>query len=273
MTIRNAFENILVELNKVQAPSLLLDDFIYLFNKGVQEYINERYNLFESKQQLTDDLRVLVKTVKIPTPTTEDASVSPVFGVSYPAPLPEDYLHILNCICEFEDLKPSGRCPSDSTGFFQGANKLNTNQWSHVINNYYLRPSIKQPYYYIVNINEPAPGTNGNRASDDLKKATATNQSSRTDYRYGNPVLPIMQIKCGDDPRYKLKAVYVDYLRAPIYYALDQDQLDAIVDTTQVIEFPDYVTYEVINRIVRLILENGKDPRMQTHTPVNTSIA
>ena len=49
MSIRDAFENCLVELNKVQAPSLLLDDFIYLFNKSVQQYINIRYNLFETK--------------------------------------------------------------------------------------------------------------------------------------------------------------------------------------------------------------------------------
>jgi hypothetical protein len=64
MSIRDAFENCLVELNKVQAPSLLLDDFVYLFNKAVQQYINARYNLFETKQQLTDDLRVLLVTYK-----------------------------------------------------------------------------------------------------------------------------------------------------------------------------------------------------------------
>lgn len=272
MTVRNAFENILVELNKVQAPSLLLDDFIYLFNKGVQEYVNERYNLFESKQQLTDDLRVLVKTVKIPIGNPADSTISPVFGKSYPAELPTDYIHILNCICEFEDLNPSKRCKSDDSIFQQGANKLNTNQWSHIINNYYLKPSIKQPYYYIVNIDEPQPNPFGDRDSDDLKKLQATG-SQQPDKRYGNPVLPIMQIKCGNDSRYKLLAVYVDYLRAPIYYALSQDQLDDVVDSTQVIEFPDYVTYEIINRIVILIMENAKDQRVQTYKPVNTSIA
>ena len=65
MRLLEAYNNILIELNKVQAPSLLLDDFIYLWNKGVQEYINERYNLFETKQQLTDDLRVLLKQTEI----------------------------------------------------------------------------------------------------------------------------------------------------------------------------------------------------------------
>ena len=49
MTIRDAFENCLIELNKVQAPTLLIGDFIYFFNKAIQQYVNERYMLFESK--------------------------------------------------------------------------------------------------------------------------------------------------------------------------------------------------------------------------------
>lgn len=65
MTIRQCFEACLVELDKVQAPSLLLEDFNYLFNKAIQKYYNKRYSLFESNQQLTDDLRVLVRTVKL----------------------------------------------------------------------------------------------------------------------------------------------------------------------------------------------------------------
>lgn len=47
MTLREAYEATLVELNKVQAPSLLLDDFNYLFNKAIQKYFNKRYSLFE----------------------------------------------------------------------------------------------------------------------------------------------------------------------------------------------------------------------------------
>ena len=104
----------------MQAPSLLLDDFIYMFNKGVQQYVNKRYNLFEIKQQLTDDLRVLTKTVKIiPTLETNGA----VFGQSYKCRLPDDYLHILNCICEFPDF--NDKCNRGGK-IQQGANKLDT---------------------------------------------------------------------------------------------------------------------------------------------------
>ena len=264
MTIRNAFENCLIELNNVQAPSLLVDDFIYLWNKSVQQYQNKRYNLFETKQQLTDDLRVLTKTKKIDyIPQIGDLTdeTGDVFGKSYRCKLPDDYVHMLNCICEFKDTK--ARCESGSI-IHQGANKLDTSQWSHVINNTYMRPSVKRPYYYIINIQDPVK----NGLSDDIKK-DVTNSGNR----YGNSVQPIMQIKCGDDPRYQLTAVYIDYLRAPEYLTLDQDILDSVTDTSQVIEFPDYVVYEIINEIVKLVMENGQNPRIQTNPQVNQTVA
>lgn len=65
MTVRDLYDNLLIELNKVEAPSLLLEDFIYFANKAVQQYINKRYNLYDVTQQTTDDLRVLKKSVQL----------------------------------------------------------------------------------------------------------------------------------------------------------------------------------------------------------------
>lgn len=65
MTVRNLYDNLLIELNKVEAPSLLLEDFIYFANKSVQQYINKRYNLYDVTQQTTDDLRVLKKSIQL----------------------------------------------------------------------------------------------------------------------------------------------------------------------------------------------------------------
>jgi hypothetical protein len=45
---------------------------------------------------------------------------------------------------------------------------------------------------------------------------------------------------------------------------LTLNDLDLIDDTTPHLEFPDYVVYEIINELTTLILENGKDPRLQT---------
>lgn len=261
MTLRDVYEAVLIELNKVQAPSLLVKDFVYLYNKATQEYFNKRYNLFEVNQQLTDDLRVLTKTVKLfPVKETGD-----VFGQSYRCDLPFNYVHILNCICEFEDRKPTKACDDGSTVFQQGANKLDTNQWSSVINNYYMRPSVKQPYYYIINIQDP----NKAGIADSVKMNDVLNG---TEKRYGNSVQPTMQIKCGNDLRYDLRCIYVDYLRAPEYLSLDQDILDKVTDNSQVVEFPDYVIYEIINQIVALVMENTQNPRVQTFPQISMSV-
>jgi predicted nucleic acid-binding protein len=49
--------------------------------------------------------------------------------------------------------------------------------------------------------------------------------------------------------------------------------LDNITDESQIIEFPDYVIYEIINQIVKLVLENSSNPRIQTNPVVSKSIA
>lgn len=258
MSIRDAYENCLVELNKVQAPSLLLDDFVYMFNKAVQQYINFRYNLFETKQQLTDDLRVLLSEKSF-------TFINPAQGTfdGYTLILPDDYMHLLNCICIFEQ---DHKCGTKT--ITKGANKMDTTRWPHVINNYYMKPSVKQPYYYIINTTDPSLDTTSTHR-DDNKENMAAQQSYS---RYGNATKPKMQIIYGDDPKFKLSGVKLDYLRAPIFYTLTQEQLDDIQDNSMIIEFPDYVIYEIINTLVKMILENGSNPRMQSHVAANTSI-
>lgn len=62
LTARQVWEGMLTELSKVNAPSMLLQDFNYFFNKAINQYINKRYNIYDVNQQTTDDLRVLKAT-------------------------------------------------------------------------------------------------------------------------------------------------------------------------------------------------------------------
>jgi hypothetical protein len=41
MTARQMLEALLIELNKVNAPSLLLEDYNYFINKAINQYINK----------------------------------------------------------------------------------------------------------------------------------------------------------------------------------------------------------------------------------------
>lgn len=244
MTVLEAYRACLIELNKVQAPSLLIDDFVYLFNKGIQQYINRKYHTFEVTQQATDDLRHLTKTIKkeekdLPT------NQGDVFGTSYDCELPRDYMHMLNVICEFENQKDKcAKCPT----FRVGAKKLTSNQWPTIVGNYYMKPSVRQPYYYIINIEDPE-----------------KYGSSRND-RDANSYKPMMQIKCGNETA--LKAVYIDYLRAPKKVVLTQADIDAVADPTEELEFSDYVIYEIINEVITIVLENTGNPRIQSQPAV-----
>lgn len=62
MTFRQAYEFALIECNKLKAPAMLLEDYIYLFNKAIQQYINTVYNRCDYNQQSTDDLMFLQTT-------------------------------------------------------------------------------------------------------------------------------------------------------------------------------------------------------------------
>ena len=59
MTARELYEYALIELNKLDAPSLLLEDYNYFINKAIQQYVNLVYAKLEVDQQSTDDIRVL----------------------------------------------------------------------------------------------------------------------------------------------------------------------------------------------------------------------
>jgi len=167
MTARQIFEYALVELNKVQAPSLLLEDYNYFINKAVNQYINKIYNAYEVNQQKSDDLRVLKGSTVLPVTIQNDynstglgaGNTSPagsnnnkLFGATYETYLPDDYLHILNCIAEFE-VKKTFKCYDSGDIWQQGAKKLTSDMFSQIINNYYMRPSYKQPYFFINNVN------------------------------------------------------------------------------------------------------------------------
>lgn len=236
MTSKQLFEIILIELNKVKSPSLLLDDFNYFANKAIGQYVNKGYNLYEINQQKSDDLRAL----KIPNfeiiPTLSTNS-SALFTNVYKVDLPTNYLHILNCIVEYT-LDKKYKCNNKDEKLYIGAKRLTSDMFPQLLNNYYMKPSWNNPYFYLTN-----------------------NESSEMEIRYGK-----------DASIFKLTKVFVDYLKKPKIINLTEEQLDDFMDNSDILEFPDYVCQEIVNELVKLVMENGSDPRLQTNIPINQSI-
>lgn len=373
MTARQVYEAVLIELNKSQAPNLLLEDFNYFFNKAVDQYVNRRYNIYDINQQTTDDVRVLKSTVTLEVATGNNANSKngvdvtkkgSLYNSIYEFDLPTDYLHLLNCICEYKVLKPF-KCYDANTYVQFSAERLTADSWSTVINNVYTRPTYKRPYYYLHNVNrglydrvttqggqeqheyldytshfyngksgdsEPTSridlptdpygsdiksidttftdvtgGTgenvinegqifdkNDNPYANDKSttggvsrvidiKGTGSDSGTSTQVnavekigqiRYGNPGNVRIEIRYGkDNSLFQLERVYVDYIKAPQHIRLSQEQLDLTEDTSQMMEFPDYVCQEIINELVHIVMENGRDDRLNTHIPVTQTIA
>ena len=268
MTALQVYEAVLTELNKVKAPSLLLEDFNYFFNKEIIQYINKIYNTFEINQQKTDDLRVLQSSCVLNPLINQDnyPNTSTLYNNIYEVYLPDDYLHILNCVVEYKLLKKNN-CNNIGDYIQIGAKKLKADNWSQIINNYYFKPKYNNPYFYINNnttsINYPT--------EDNIVNINEVNKEQNN--RYGNSSKVKMEIRIGkNNPAYELFKIYVDYLKTPKYILLTQEEIDDTTDNSQIIEFPDYVINEIINGLVSIILENNTNQRLQTQSVVNQSI-
>jgi hypothetical protein len=139
--------------------------------------------------------------------------------------------------------------------------------WSQIINNYYLKPDVKNPYYYLHNDATPSIDSNTDNGG-------VSNQEYQDGQRDGLHSPVTIEIRYGKDSSlFVLSGIQVDYLKVPRYIKLTQDQVDSVEDTSSVIEFPDYVCHEIIKELVALLMENASDPRLNSNIPINQAIA
>lgn len=361
MTARQVFEATLIELSKIQAPSLKLYEFNYLFNKAINQYINKVYNVYDINQQTTDDLRVLKSTCfltpskvqignnALKNPSKAEGAVNPTYtgkspetatytgkatsalsnahsqiqslhGATYEVYLPIDYLHMLNCVCIYYVAKTKD-CWDAGSYIEVPANRLTADSWSQIVTDIYNRPSPMRPYYYIHNMNQQAVlptdpvtaaavptnykgtdianeyevtsdndsvatgGTDGEKGSNfqrtftlDIGKGESNPEISLvekpTAVRIGNTSNVRCEIRYGkDDSLFQLAEVQIDYVKVPQHIRLTQEQIDLTEDTSQIMEFPDYVNQEIINELVHLVMERVNDPRLSNNMQITQSIA
>ena len=267
---------------------MLLEDYNYFINKAVQQYINLVYAKLEIDQQSTDDIRVLkASTVLKPVKLYENPSYSHLangmFKSSYYVDLPEDYMHLLNCIVEYKVGVANFKCYNKGDMVYFAARKLTPDMYTQVLNNAYMRPMYKRPYYYLTNINtantivtNPSMDTailDANKENNETPSALVDSNNVPGD-RLANPSIVRLELRYGnDDGVFVPNNIYVDYLKSPMYIRLTQEQINSTLDYSQVLEFPDYVCFEIANIFVRLLMENASDPRLQTNIPINNTIA
>lgn len=368
MTARQVFEATLIELSKIQAPSLKLYEFNYLFNKAINQYINKVYNVYDINQQTTDDLRVLKATTFLTPHKVELAgrkssavkdsairntsavtgnqdspeggytgqassylskahrSIQSLHGATYEVYMPIDYLHMLNCVCIYYVAKQKD-CWDAGSYIEIPATRLTADSWSQIITDIYNRPSPMRPYYYIHNLNQQQvlptdprtsvetgtgleevgidmngiyqvthadggewedndinSGTDIEKQNSNFQRTFKLNVNGKDTQvslvekpialRAGNTSNVRCEIRYGkDDSLFQLVEVQIDYVKCPQFIRLTQEQIDLTEDTSQIMEFPDYVNQEIINELVHLVMERVNDPRLGNNIQMTQSIA
>ena len=277
MTERDLYDYALIEMNKVEAQSILLEDFNYFINKAVQQHINKVYNRYDINQQSSDDLRVLKATTQIPISKTVNkqsgyGKVADKNKFTYSVNLPDDYMHILNCIVEYE-VNKQFKCYSQGDHVDFPARRLTADMASGIMHNVYMKPDYKRPYFYINNI-APVGGETKSVVDNTNYDASLTDSVKDEDTRKSNASKVRLELRFGDDDSiFEPKYLYIDYIKAPMFIRLTYKDITDTEDNTRPLEFPDYVCYEIVNELVKLLMENASDPRLQTNYAINQTIA
>jgi hypothetical protein len=107
-----------------------------------------------------------------------------------------------------------------------------------ILNNDYLKPTFYRPYFEIID---------------------------------NNIVIDLGDI---NTKSIKISNIRIEYLKQPVYVDLTEEQVEEEVeDTSQVLEFSKDVGDEITKVALKLILERGMNPRMQSNVAVNQSIS
>lgn len=279
MTLKQLFEATQIELKKVESPTTLVEDWNYFANKAYFRYINKKYNLFEANAQITDDLSRLKTSVYLDVSgTTAIANmttgiitnhyINPTLAVTpirdgFKVLLPNDYFHITSLVLHFyvEDQKD---CYTPGTTFFQPCKRMTDDSYAATTDNPYLKPKYRRPYY-IINDNPTRPTSifEGNLLTN---RVDGANNSE-------------ISILTGSHPKFTVSRVELTYIRVPRRLLLTYEEAfnDTLTgsssDTSQVLEFPDYICYEILNDLVLLLMENNKDERRGEFNQLTQTIA
>jgi hypothetical protein len=122
-----------------------------------------------------------------------------------------------------------------------------------ILNNYYHKPSIRNPYFYLHNTEDNIPISYLEQVND--RKANHENVK--------------IEVLFGQDSGFVLKELRGDYLKYPRYVKLTHEQIESEEDISQKLEFSKEFCYDIIKKLSGFLLENSSNPRLQTNIPVN----
>jgi len=120
------------------------------------------------------------------------------------------------------------------------------------------------------------------RLTSQVRAAIKTNGWLKPSFKYRNnyfkemnrldSVYPDFEISYAEQKEKDLvllKQVEVEYLKEPKRYVLTDEDVNSETDTTESLEFQDYICKEIVEQVVVMFLERHSNPRVQTFGVVN----
>ena len=149
----------------------------------------------------------------------------------------KDYRHLTSCVFNVTLTRPVTNCEQQAlTTKTYRAVRMSSSVKAGLHNNVYLEPTFYRPYFDIIN--------------NKIRIFTGSSLPSWV----------------------KISNIVVEYLRHPAIVDLTEAQVANDPDTSQVMEFTSDVGDEIVKILMKLLLERGMNPRLQTQIPVNQSI-
>jgi len=148
------------------------------------------------------------------------------------------YRHLVNCIITVDITRPDVRCDQEAfTSKQYKVTRMSSEIKAGILNNAYLSAEIFRPYYEIIN--------------NKIKVSVGD-----------------INIKS-----VKISNILVEYLKQPVKVDMTEDQVTDDDDATAEMECSDDVTDEITKVALKLILERGLNPRLQTNVAVNQAVS
>lgn len=288
MTAREVYEAVLIEMKRIGAPDLMLDEWNHYLNKSIFEICNENYRSIDINQESSDDVQVL-KARTVLTGTALSLIGQPFNGATealYRVNLPANYFHLLSCILTYSITK-NYKCYDAGNKLKVPTRRLTSDMRANTLLNDWTKPQFKVPYHSVFSnanqilgnwkaavdkydpatvqaaINTVAGNTDGHNAYIDVDK---DGKFDAGDVMSG----PILEINYGSDNSiFTLVSVDLEYYKIPALVRLTMDELDSTEDNSQIMEYSHNVCLDIIKKCVQLLFLHSNDPKLQLYMAVN----
>lgn len=253
-TLIELYEAYLYDANKEESPAVGPDDFSSHANKAINQVFNKFYATDERLQQDSDNLRALYRSVVIdssgnltdkrgnslnlfPNNTNTTTFVKTADGWSFDLFI--DYFHLKGITGEF-DLGSDYVCNGSSSVRKVRLTRTTTQKYNNTFDNVFQKEDLTIP----------------------SPRAYAIQEGEEIELKLGNVGT--------------INKLFIDYIRVPSVYTLTDVQVNERIttgnDTSQILEFPGYINYEILREINTLVLARDADQRLSTIPTVSQSV-